>query len=184
MSPITEIWKDIPNYPYQISNIGRIRRSKIDNDFARNTHIGRVLKPNIDKYGYQYIILCKNGITKTFKIHKLMCEVFYGPPNNDQDQVRHLDGNKLNNILSNLLWGNAQNNADDRDSHGTTVKGELNWKAKFTNVEVKQMREYINKLRDQYNGRVPKGTLQKLAKKYNAPRNTISCIVQGRGYNA
>ncbi len=38
-------------------------------------------------------------------------------------QIRHLDGNKMNNSYLNLAWGTAKDNADDRERHGRTVRG-------------------------------------------------------------
>lgn len=37
--------------------------------------------------------------------------------------VRHLDGDPLNNIVSNLAWGTQKDNADDSRRHGTMATG-------------------------------------------------------------
>lgn len=60
-----EIWKDVPEYEglYQVSNKGRIKR---------NNHL---IKPVVQKTGYLNVSLCKNGINKTYRVHKLIAKV-------------------------------------------------------------------------------------------------------------
>jgi hypothetical protein len=70
-------------------------------------------------YGYLTVTLSEKGTTATIKLHRLVLEAFIGP--RPQGMVcRHLDGNKLNNRLSNLLWGTPAENAADRVLHGQT----------------------------------------------------------------
>lgn len=87
-----EEWKAILDYPdYEVSNLGNVRRNK-------NT-----LKYSKDKDGYKKIILCKQGKTKTERIHRLVAKTFLSNPDN-KPQVDHIDRNVENNISCNLRW--------------------------------------------------------------------------------
>lgn len=88
-----EIWKDLPEYEglYQASNKGRIKR---------NNHL---IKPVIQKTGYLNVSLCKNGISKTCRVHKLIAKIFIPNPNNYQS-INHKNGNKQDNRVENLEW--------------------------------------------------------------------------------
>lgn len=72
-----------------------------------------------DSDGYLQVTIWVDGKPFTRKVHVLVATVFC--PGQDVGlQVRHLDGNKLNVAASNLQWGTALENADDRDRHGMT----------------------------------------------------------------
>ena len=58
-----KIIKDFENY--SVSNFGNIRNNKT----------GRVLKPGIDSHGYYHVILYKDRISFTKKIHKLVADL-------------------------------------------------------------------------------------------------------------
>lgn len=92
-----EIWKDVEGFNgrYQISNIGRVKsilktRTKI-----------RV--PRIHSTGYFCLNLTLNYKWKSIVIHRLVAQAFIPNPEN-KPQVNHIDGNKLNNCVSNLEW--------------------------------------------------------------------------------
>ena len=100
-----EIWKDIPEYEglYQASNLGRIRSIK------RYGTSGKILKGEIDEWGYIRISLSKNNKPKKNKAHRLILMTFC-PTNDPKLQVNHKDGNKQNNKLENLEWCSASYN--------------------------------------------------------------------------
>lgn len=90
-----EIWKDIEGYEglYQVSNMGRVMR-------VNTQHI---LRPCIGTTGYWIVALSKNGITKTWKIHRLVAMAFVPNPCNKRE-VGHKDENPLNSCADNLEW--------------------------------------------------------------------------------
>lgn len=97
-----EVWKEIPAYPnYKVSNLGRVYSA---------CKSGRVLKTGIQSQGYAQVCLCKGGIKSTYRLHILICRAFKGEPPNDSYQVNHKDGNKLNNVATNLEWVTGSDN--------------------------------------------------------------------------
>ena len=101
-------WKPIKDYEelYMVSNTGLVKRIRFING-KHNFERERLLKPTINKDGYMFVRLCKNGKSKNMRIHKLVANAFLGE--NDL-QVDHIDGNKLNNRLDNLEYVTPKEN--------------------------------------------------------------------------
>ena len=78
---------------YEISNYCQVK----------NITTGKILKSYVDKYGYLYHGLSKNGKTKKFKLHRLMALTFLENKENKKE-VNHKDGDRKNNLMYNLEW--------------------------------------------------------------------------------
>lgn len=91
-----EYWKPVVGYEghYQVSNFGRVKSIKFGKEI--------ILKQNI-RGGYYIVNLSKNGIVKTYLVHRLVAEAFIDNTDN-LPQVNHKDENKLNNNVDNLEW--------------------------------------------------------------------------------
>ena len=104
-----EQWKYIPEYEgiYQVSNLGRIKSLPRVIYGLKNkyTYISLIKKSSISKRGYWETTLCKNRKSFRVKVHRLIAILFIDNPSN-KNQVNHIDGNKLNNDISNLEWVN------------------------------------------------------------------------------
>ena len=61
------------------------------------------MKPSRSSSGYLHVQLYIDGKSFTKLIHQLVAEAFIENPDNKPD-VNHIDGNKLNNNVSNLEW--------------------------------------------------------------------------------
>lgn len=110
-----EVWKDIEGYEgfYQISTLGNVR--SLDREVKGRGYIkGQILKHKIDRNGYHFVSLCKNGEGGNFSVHRLVAIHFIPNPNNFPE-VNHLDENKNNNRITNLAWCTRTQNM----SHGT-----------------------------------------------------------------
>jgi hypothetical protein len=136
-----EVFKDVENYEgyYQISNLGRIKSLQ---RFAKN-HSGfkkvlkeRFLNPSISKTGYYVVSFKKDGIKKTFKVHRLIAIAFIDKVEG-KDFINHKNGIKTDNRIENLEWCNiAENNRHSRDIGLTNQDGYNSSSSKLTEEQV------------------------------------------------
>lgn len=104
-------WKEIQGYNgrYFISSNGQIKNK-----------YGKILKPWI-RNGYYTIGLMVNKKRTNYYIHRLVAEYFLSNPDKQKNFVNHLDGDKLNNNVSNLEWCTRQENAQHAYETGLLV---------------------------------------------------------------
>jgi hypothetical protein len=121
-----EVWLPISEYGgfYDISTLGRVRSvshkrpSKNPNVFY--TWPGRVLRPGLSKSGYYYVSLSKNNKIKTVAVHRLMARTFLGWKKGDL--IDHVNGDPLDNRLTNLRLCNHQQNSSNKKKYkGSSV---------------------------------------------------------------
>lgn len=111
-----EEWKPILRGDYMISNYGRLYSNYRIVSFGRGRRIcgGRILSPQNHSAGY---LAYPVGHGRTQLAHRLVAEAFLekqpGKPN-----VNHLDGNKKNNIVSNLEWASQAENISHAYENG------------------------------------------------------------------
>ncbi len=102
-----EIWKDIPNYVgmYKVSNLGNVKSigRYVDWRNTKKFFRTRILRAGSDKSGYSIVVLCKSGMMKAFKIHRLVAILFIQNINNKLE-VNHINGIKTDNNINNLEW--------------------------------------------------------------------------------
>lgn len=103
--------KQILNSHYNIDENGVVTNSKTKN----------VLKTQINQKGYKCINLYIKGNYKHFKLHKLIAYYFIPNPDN-LPCINHLDGNKLNNDISNLEWSTLSSNTKHAYDNGLILK--------------------------------------------------------------
>lgn len=116
-----EVWKDIPGYyPYQASNLGRIRNNK---PIVSKKAKGRkeALKTKITKNGYEEVSISIEGKPYTKSVHRLVALAFIENPDN-KPEVDHIDANPLNNKVENLRWVTREENLHNDLYYGNRMK--------------------------------------------------------------
>lgn len=125
------------------------------------------LSGTVTKFGYLQVGLRKGNKGYSQRVNRLIALTFLQNPESYKE-VRHLDGDKLNNRVNNLAWGNAKMNAVDRENHGHTSKGVDRPDAKLDAIKVLT----ILKLKE-------KGlSLQTIATKFKVSKKLILLVCQ------
>lgn len=141
MTNIQEIYVPIAGYEgyYEVSNMANIKSLPSLRVNQRKTEF--ILNPIITRTGYHEVKLCKYGKGVRYRIHKLVALHFCENPYN-KPSINHIDGDKSNNISSNLEWCTAKENTQ----HGIEMglidsRGELNGNSKLKPEDVLKIRE-------------------------------------------
>jgi len=125
------------------------------------------LKPGITSRGYYHVDLAGKGKL----VHRLVAEAFL-PDFLDKPQVNHIDGNKLNNHISNLEMATSSENLLHAYKTGlkVEVKGENNVSAKLSNADVIDIKRLL----------LTKEMGISIAKKFGISTTVISFIKTGK----
>lgn len=151
--------KQIPDFPnYSITQDGQVWSHR------RN----RFLKPVVNSSGYFYHNLRSGGKATNKYIHKLIAEAFIPNPEG-KPCVNHIDGNKLNNNVSNLEWcTHAENH---QHAARTGLKPRV---AKLTPDDVLKIRRLLQDTDLSYRG---------IGEMFGVDRTTIYRIKTGRNWS-
>lgn len=167
MADTVEIWKKIAEWPYEVSNFGRVRRVTA----ATNTKAGSIIRLCGGDRGYMKFTMCRPGKRITTKVHRLVCEAFNGPPPPGRGWVAHRDCNPANNTPENLYWATPQENRDDTIRMGNMLVGSQTSMAKLNEAAVVAMRlAYAER----------KVTLSALAARYSVTKAAICAAIHRR----
>lgn len=162
-----ETWKSISGYYgiYEVSNLGRVKSLKQDKI------MGKILKPRRCTKGYMCVSLYNKMIAKQFKIHRLVLTEFVGSCPDGMEGM-HLDDDKSNNKLSNLMWGtSSENNKMKYDhGHGFDNRGEFHSMSKLNNGNIIRIRDIYK------NSKVEFGYWKKLSQAIGVAPNTVHSI--------
>jgi hypothetical protein len=105
-----EEWRLIPGFPnYAVSTTGRV--------VSYQRPEPHELKPCVQHGGYLKFGLTRDGKLFSRTGHSLVALAFLGPRPVGLE-VRHLDGDPINNTLANLKYGTHEENMRDRLRHG------------------------------------------------------------------
>jgi hypothetical protein len=156
-----EVWKVIPGFngKYEISNHGRIRSLWKGSPRLMILNTGGPLAPYVQT---ALLVSRRPKKYRNVRPHRLVLESFVGPCP-EGHQAAHLDGNKLNNHVSNLLWVLPKENIRHNIEAGTYRGGHAYTLSESTYYLIRDDRAAGLKLKE-------------LAQKYNTTPRHISRI--------
>ncbi len=98
-------WRDIQEYEglYQVSDCGQVKScERVRGNGKGYVQKERILKLKLTVCGYHYVSLCKDGVKKNFRVHRLVALAFI--EGDHSLTVNHIDECKTNNHVSNLEY--------------------------------------------------------------------------------
>lgn len=113
-----------------------------ENGEVFNTIRNKYLKPNKTKRGYFRISL---GRKLRIFVHRMVAETYIPNPNN-YPYINHIDGNGLNNHVSNLEWCTQTRNVQHAYDIGLreSIKGKDHFRAKLKEEDIPVIRDLYN----------------------------------------
>ena len=130
-----EVWKQVDGWPYEVSDIGRVR------------HVGgNPIKLRVRPTGYVSACLSNHGARRYVAVHRIVASAFIPNPNG-KPEVNHKDGDRSNNDVRNLEWVTRSEN--ERHAY-RVLKKEPNrpWAGKprrfarrFTDEQIRSIRD-------------------------------------------
>lgn len=153
-----EEFRDLQGFDnYQISNLGRIYSKK------KRTCL-KVKK--LGNSGYYQVRLSKDGKYIYKNLHRILAETFIPNPNNYRT-VNHINGNKLDNRISNLEW------ADDcTQQHQACLLG-----LKPTTQHILTEEEILDVYKRHFENNE---SIYSIAKLYNTRQQQITKLIKGQ----
>ncbi|WP_313266499.1 HNH endonuclease [Sphingobacterium sp.] len=120
---------------YKVNKRGEIFRCKAKSFAKLSTYMVA---------GYHAVTLSQNGKRKIKHLHRILAETFIPNPKN-KPCVNHIDGNKLNNNLSNLEWVTHKENIQHAWRTGLFSAKSEGGRSFLKDEQVKFIRENRNK---------------------------------------
>lgn len=123
---MSERWLPIPNFMYEVSDAGAVRRAGAAQTLA--------LKPH--RNGYVRVTLSSDGVPCDRYVHRLVCEAFLGAPPTPDHHADHINGRRADNRLQNLRWLTAEENRALRQNR----RGATHHASKLSSDTVREIR--------------------------------------------
>lgn len=182
LNTLCEEWKIISSFPdYQISNFGRVetlqRKLRYTHSVTGNEHfrlsVSKLLKIQYNNVtGYKFCQLYKDKKMYNCTIHRLVALTFVSVQEG-KDFVNHIDGNKHNNIFTNLEWCTNEYNHEHATKTGLIAFGSRVSTSVLNENSVLAIRKMINE----------GFSHTKIASLFGVSRSAISLIHEGVTWN-
>lgn len=173
-----ETWMDVKGFEglYQVSDMGRVK------SLARSVASGNAIHYVTERIMrhwrgvtslYDCVRLYKNGNRKKYSVHRLVAQHFL-PDWDAALEVNHIDGNRYNNVVSNLEMCTRKDNVRHSIIHFLKNDyGEKSTNARLSNAQAREIRKIY---------RTGTTTQEALALQYGVCRQTISAISRYKKY--
>lgn len=165
-----KIIKDFPDYTIDIEGNVYSSERTITRSDGKSQYVPKCkLKPVLNGSGYYTVVLYRDKKRYTKTIHRLLAE-HYIKCDVENGQINHIDGNKTNNLISNLEWVTPSENTKHAYAQGLCVfaKTKVN-RAKLSVEQVLEIRyKYKNSSK----------SLKSIAKQYGVSCSAISRILR------
>ncbi len=106
---------------YEVSMDGQVRSLDRATAISGRNEIrkykGKMLRPGAGAFGYPLVALCKNGVTKSRNVHRILVEAYRGPIPFGMD-IDHINGNPADNSLANLRVVTTSQNVRNKTKTG------------------------------------------------------------------
>ena len=125
-----EVWKDTGlrsvRCRYEVSNLGNMRKVHMVDGIDAYVRPLKVFHEVRADRGIERMCVSirANGKQKSWSVHQLVAQCFVENPENCR-YIKHIDGNPLNNVASNLRW--TQNPSDTRPKKPTRIDRMVEW---------------------------------------------------------
>lgn len=175
-------WKLIPSFPfYEVSDDGQVRRVAWPITHTGNKKTGVLNQQTCARFGYLSVHLWPlEGKRTRGLINRLVCEAFHGLAPSPYHHAAHWDGNVKNNTPGNLRWATPKENSDDKEWHGTVIRGELNGTAILTKDQIAFIRkEWLRLPRSSGGVKLAPFASDGLARRFGVHKKTIYQIATG-----
>ena len=142
-----EEWKDVAGYEgfYEVSSFGRVKsKERTEMCMGGIRHRSeRILKQNSTRKDNKHclVVLCRDGTTKPFLVHRLVAAAFIPNPEN-KPYIDHIDTDPTNNHVWNLRWVTQKENALNpltREHISKSKMGHPYWGRPLTDEERKKI---------------------------------------------
>lgn len=142
-------YREVPGFPdYRVGNDGSLwskRPCKWPAAKFETDGPWRKLRFGYDKDGYALVnLISASGQKKTTRVHRCVLLTFVGSCPSGMEGC-HRNGNKTDNVLDNLYWATPKQNANDRERHGNTARGERHGRRLLTDNQVREIRAAAKK---------------------------------------
>lgn len=132
----SETWRATHIAKYEVSSLGRVRSLLNTQGASRAVPLIKLQTPTPG--GHLVVSLSEDGISRTSLVHHLVLHAFVGgrPPG---AECCHVSGDGFDNRATNLRWGSAADNANDRKTHDAVTRLRFGWQSikaiKYAGVE-------------------------------------------------
>ena len=155
-----------------VSSFGRLRSiKKLKGGRIRDN----LLSIGLSSTGYCQISLrLPEGNYKNYRINRLVAKIFIDNPEN-KEQVNHIDGNKMNNNISNLEWCSAKENVQHAHRTGLIKHrtGEEIYWSKLTEENVREIKTILRSKTKSH---------RQIGAMFNVSKSAISEISRGKNW--